>query len=129
MPKGKKRKEGTPESEVEEAANRMKKYPERLRSARTSTIWNDFLMDIGIKPEIVKSKSGSDFWDKVRNRVEEKELGITYRQAAEHGADIETGIFRDAKGRFTKEAKGNIPVVSYRSMETGRFVSKKSLEN
>ena len=123
------RKEGTPESEVEEAANRMQKYPEHLRSARTSSTWQKFLIDIGVKPEIVKSKSGSDFWDKVRNKVEKKELGITYRQAAEHGAGIETGIFRDAKGRFTKEAEGNIPVVSFRSMETGRFVSRKSLEN
>ena len=117
------------EREIEEAARRMQKYPEHLRSARTSSIWNDFLIDIGVKEEIVKSKSGSDFWDKVRNRVEEKELGITYRQAAEHGADIETGIFRDAKGRFTKEAEGNIPVVLFRNMETGRFLSRKSLEN
>ena len=129
MPKGKKRTAEDYEREIEEAANRMQKYPEHLRSARTSNLWNDFLVDIGIKHEIVKTKSGSDFWDKVRNKVEVRELGITYRQAAEHGADIETGVFRDAKGRFTKEAKGNIPVVSFRSMETGRFVSRKSLEN
>ena len=128
MPKGKKRTAEDYEREIEEAAKRVQKYPEHLRSARTSSIWNDFLVDIGVKPEIVKSKSGNDFWDKVRNRVEEKELGITYRQAAEHGADIETGIFRDAKGKFTKEVTDR-PVVLFRSMETGRFVSRKSLED
>ena len=129
MPKGKKSTAEEYERDIEEAANRMKKYPEHLRSARTSGIWKDFLLDIGVSEKIVKSKSGSDFWDKVRNRVEMEELGITYRQAAEHGADIETGIFRDAKGRFTKEAEGNTPVISYRSMATGKFVSRKSLES
>ena len=110
------------EREIEEAANRMQKYPERLRSARTSSIWNNFLIDIGVKQEIVNSKSGSDFWDKVRNRVEEKELGITYRQAAEHGADIESRRRISSKGtEYTQ--------ITLRNMETGRFVSRKSLEN
>ena len=123
MPRGRRsRTKEDYEREIEEAATRIKKYPEHLRSARTSSIWNDFLIDIGVKPEIVKSKSGGDFWDKVRNRVEEKELGITYRQAAEHGADIETYERTSSKGKvFTQ--------IAFRNMETGRFVSRKSLEN
>ena len=87
MPKGKKRKEGTPESEVEEAANRMKKYPEHLRSARTSTIWNDFLIDIGVKPKIVESKAGGEFWNQVREKIYTKQLKRRdiYKEAREIG--------------------------------------------
>ena len=129
MTRNRKRTSEDYEREIEEAAKRMQKYPEHLRAARTSHTWNYFLIDIGLKSEIVKSESGGAFWDKVRNRVEVKELGITYRQAAEHGADIVTGVYRDTKGKFTTKAEGNISVVSFRSMETGRFVSRKSLED
>jgi len=57
------------EKEIEEAAKRMKEIPEHLRSARTSSIWNDFLVNIGVKPQIVESKSGSNFWNQVREKI------------------------------------------------------------
>ena len=129
MPKGKKRTAEDYEREIEEAAKRMQKEPEHLKAARHNRSWLIFLDSIGVNPNSTRTEKGQGFWEDVRNKVQEKELGITYRQVAEHGADIETGIFRDAKGRFTKEAEGNIPVVLFRNMETGRFVSRKSLEN
>ena len=70
------RKGGTPESEVEEAADRMEKYPEHLKSARDSNAWNNFLVNIGVKEDIVKSDSGSDFWAKVRNKITERQVPI-----------------------------------------------------
>jgi len=127
MPKGRKRTDADYDRETEEAAKRMNKYPEHLRSARNSKTWSDFLVNIGVKEEIVESKSGSVFWDKVRDRVQEREMPISYRQAAEHGADIETNYYRDTKGRITKTDTGK-PVFIYRNMETGRFVSKESLQ-
>ena len=101
------------EREIEEAAKRMKKYPEHLRSARTSPEWKQFLLDIGIEPKIVSSDSGRDFWEQVRSRVSEKEIGFTTRQLAEANAEYEP------LGRGSQ----------FRSKETGRFVSKKSLKN
>ena len=84
---GKKRTAEDYEREIEEAAKRMKKYPEHLRSARTSRVWNDFLIDIGVKPEIVKSKSGSDFWEQVREQLYTRQAGRRdlYMEAREAG--------------------------------------------
>ena len=64
------------EREIEEASNRMEKYPEHLKSARSSSAWNDFLINIGVKEDIVKSDSGSDFWTKVRNKIIERQVPI-----------------------------------------------------
>ena len=129
MPKGKKRTSADYEREIEEAAKRIKKYPEHLRSARTSKLWNDFLIDIGVKPEIVKSESGSGFWDKVRQEVLPREsVRLPERQIQEHGAEVLTKLYRDAKGQFTKIATDR-EVYVYRSIETKRIVSRKSLED
>ena len=57
------------EREIEEAAKRMKKYPEHLKSARHSSEWKNFLINIGLEPKAVSSPSGSDFWEKVRNQI------------------------------------------------------------
>ena len=75
------------EREIEDAAKRMKKYPEHLRSARTSSEWKDFLIDIGVKPEIVNSKSGSDFWKQVREKINprQQERRTIYQEAKQAG--------------------------------------------
>lgn len=67
MPKGKGQRDY--EREIEEAAKRMRKYPEHLKSARHSSEWKQFLIDIGLEPKAVSSQSGSDFWEQVRNQI------------------------------------------------------------
>jgi len=109
----KQRKKDTYEKEIEETAQRMLKYPEALRSARSTPEWKQFLLDVGILPEIVSSDSGKQFWSKVKNKIVEQELGISQRTLEEKNVEYEP------KGRGSK----------FRSKETGRFVSKKSLEN
>ena len=129
MPKGKKRTAEDYEREIEEAAKRMQKYPEHLRSARTSNTWNDFLIDIGVKPEIVKSKSGGDFWEKVRQDIIPVEsIRLPERQIQEHGAEVLVKLYRNAKGQFTKTTTER-EVYVYRNIETKKIVSRKSLEN
>jgi len=75
------------EREVIEAAKRMKKYPEHLRSARDSDVWKDFLINIGVKEDIVDSSSGSDFWESVREKVDSKHIQrlSIYQQARSVG--------------------------------------------
>ena len=82
-----KRKDGTPENEIEEAAKRMEKYPEHLKSARTSDTWNDFLINIGVNPKTVDSKQGSSFWNKVREEINPRqaERRSLYQEARQAG--------------------------------------------
>ena len=122
MPKGGKRKRGTPDSEVEEAARRMEKYPEHLQSARSSRKWQNFLEGIGI------TTGKADFWEAVRDKVYIDRTGFTERTLAEQGIVIAEGLYRGVGGKFTSEVTDR-PIVSYRSFTTGRFVSKKSIEN
>lgn len=56
--------------EIEEAAQRMRKYPECLRSARSSPEWQNFLLEVvGVNPSAVESKSGQNFWNDVREKI------------------------------------------------------------
>lgn len=71
MPKGGKRKDGTPEHEIEEAEKRMRKYKECLESARDSETWLEFLEKIGVNIDILESDRGQDFWEKVRQKIDE----------------------------------------------------------
>ena len=105
MSRGKRSKEDY-EREIEEAAKRMKKYPEYLEATKDSEDWIDFLKSIGI------TTSGADFWQDVRDRAYKKEVGFKPRVLQEHRVEY------DPRGRGSK----------FRSNETGRFVSRESLE-
>lgn len=72
MPRGGKRKGGTPKHEVEEAAERMKKHPEYLRAAKNSGAWLDFLDSIGI--DTINTGSGQAFWEDVRLLIPNREI-------------------------------------------------------
>lgn len=109
----------TDPEEVERAAKRMKKFPEHLRSARDSDTWKDFLIGIGVKT------SGAPFWEDVREEVVESEVGFTPKQLERSNIIIST-VYRDNKGKFTKDVTEN-RVIVYRSAKTGRFVSPISI--
>lgn len=134
MPKGGKRKGGTPEEEVWDAVKRMRKYPEHLESARNKSTWYNFLSEIGIYQDILESESGKGFWDRVRTKIiaEEKTpvsyRDITVRMLREANVKIETSfaIYRSPTGKFTTEPTGEKMLI-LRSKETGRFVSRKKL--
>ncbi len=129
MPRGGRRKKGTSEKEVEEAAERMRNYPEYLGAARDSDNWIEFLDEIGVYPESLQA--GRDFWEEVRGNVIEEITGFSPRKLAEANAEIVSGklIYFDESGKFTtEEQEGQEPIISYRSKETGRFVSRKSIE-
>lgn len=115
MPKGKKRTNEEYEKEIEEAAKRMKKYPEHLKAARYSSEWVEFLSNIGIGT--TESKEGSDFWEKVRNKVNIHEHGLSVRRMAELNVEP-----------FHWTSKTGKPVNQYRDKETGRFISRKTLD-
>ena len=71
MPSHSKRSPADYEREIEEAARRMKKYPEHLKAARNNKAWNNFLLDVvGVKPKIIDSNKGDKFWNDVRNKIE-----------------------------------------------------------
>ena len=126
MPKGK-RKTRDYDREIEEAAKRMHKYPEYLHAASDSEEWRNFLLDIGVNPEIVKSSSGRDFWEKVRDKVTITETGYTVRGLAEQNVRMITGVFRDARGRYTAQVTDQ-PIISYYHEPTKRFISPVFLE-
>lgn len=118
------RKDGTPEKEVEEAADRMEKYPEHLKSARKSDTWNNFLINIGVKEDIVKSKSGNDFWARVRNKIEDRQVPIKPAVSRREFLAILTlaGITEEVvMSRYNK------PQIIHRGAG-GRFVSVKSYQ-
>lgn len=124
MPKGKRSKRDY-EREIEEAANRMMKYPEYLEAAMFSQDWQDFLLNVvGVNPDAVLSKAGKDFWASVRDKMPEKDTGYTTRYLEEQNVTIVTGVYRDAKGRFTNKPTER-PVYSYKDLETGQFRSYK----
>lgn len=113
--------------EIEEAARRIKKKnPEILKSTGSSRDWFDFLDNLGVHPNTTQSEAGKDFWESVREKITENEIGVTNRQLAEANVEVVKGIYRDAKGRFTKEVTDK-SVYSFRSKETGKFVSRKTI--
>lgn len=106
MPRGGKRKGGTPEEEVDDAASRMRKRPEHLKSARSSEAWQGFLSDLGIMTR------EADFWERVRDKIyvdprptvkfvlKMQERGVSVEYIVKRGY----AIHRDMKsGRFTKK--------------------------
>ena len=111
MPKGRKRTTEEYEREIEEAAKRMKKHPEFLRSARTSDEWQDFLQDIGV------TTYKADFWESVRDKVYIKEVGFTQRRLDEERVSYEQYVRSSGKTQTI-----------FRSNETGRFVSPKTID-
>lgn len=80
------------EREIIEATKRMRKYPEHLKSARDSSTWKDFLINIGVKEDIIGSASGSDFWESVREKVDSKHIKrlSIYQQARSVGMPVKT---------------------------------------
>lgn len=116
MPKGNRGKRDY-EREIEEAARRMRKYPEHLRAAIDSEEWRAFLMDIGIKPEILDFDRGRGFWDSVRDKVVEPFIsGFTLRGLAEQGVIIAPIKYKSGEQ------------VRLREYGTGKFTSQKKLE-
>ena len=87
MAKGRKRTKAEYESEIEEAAKRMKKYPEHKKSAKNSQEWSDFLIDIGVNEKVVDSEAGSKFWNDVREEIYTRpaERRNIYKEAREAG--------------------------------------------
>jgi len=73
MPKGSKTRDY--EREIEEASNRMRKYPEHLKSARRNDTWYEFLSNIEISQDILDSPSGQSFWDSVQNKILTDDVG------------------------------------------------------
>ncbi len=118
--------------EIEEAAKRMRKYPEHLKAAQDDETWIDFLDNIGVNARTTDSEAGQDYWKKVADKVTENELPISaegvggQRWLTEKRVKMQV-LYRDSKGHFTKTVTEK-QVISYRSLETGRFVSRKSLE-
>lgn len=124
MPKGRKKRDY--DKEIEEAAERMRKRPEHLQSARNRSAWKRFLVNIGVIPESMSSDRGSAFWEDVRQAISPPVVYYSTQELIERGIREETGkLYRDAKGHFTKEAEGNTPVSLYRNIDTGQFVSRK----
>ena len=87
MPRWRKRTQEEYDREVEEATKRMGKYPEHLKSARTSSTWTDFLINIGVNPQAVDSKQGGDFWNKVREEINPRQVTrrSIYQEARQAG--------------------------------------------
>jgi hypothetical protein len=134
MPRGRRgnrRKRDYPR-EIEEAVGRMQKYPEHLQAAKDSEEWHNFLQDNGIFTSY--SPEGNNFWEQVRDRTFEKEMGFTARSLAEQGVEVITGkrrqSERDAKsGKFVKGTGEIKEYMIFRNYETKKFVSRKSLTN
>lgn len=145
MPKGRKRTKEEYEEEVEEAAKRMKKYPEHLKAAKNNTTWLTFLDNIGVAT--TETKQGQGFWDRVRSKI--KPTRPTWREPYINPATKQTS-YRDKSGRFVSPASIGAPArakpvklvptsrqlienlaeayenpktrqVSYRDVETGKF--------
>lgn len=128
------RKGKTPDSEIVKAVNRLRKYPEYLKSARNNNLFNQFLDKIGIP---ITTDNQQEFFEKVRNRINEEQEQIaqvkeetvyqkyvrqpsykwpTSRQMAEQRAEIVIG--KDGKP-LTYKSTG---LPKYRDIETKQFI-------
>lgn len=127
MPKGKGQRDY--DREIEEAIERMKKYKEHLASARTNDTWQEFLMNIGVNPDAVTSSAGSNFWDKVRTRINQEARVEKARDSAlEREADELVRLI----ARRELELRVEVRVVKGREViqvrdEKGRFTSRKGI--
>ena len=127
MPKGgRKRTQAEYEKEIIEAAKRIQKYQEALKSARQSETWFDFLTDIGVNSDILESKQGKDFWNDVARNITGKEPAVhpTARQVAEANSQVEQVRY---KREFKGGRIGNVSYTVFRNKTTGRFVSAKDI--
>lgn len=145
MPKGRKRTQAEYEKEIEEAAERMKKKPEHLKSAKDNATWLEHLENIGVTT--TGTKQGQSFWEKVRNKIVPTRPRYTEPYVNPKTKQVS---YRDSKGRFASYKSLGIPKrakpvrqeptlrqlaeervyiyknpktmqVSYRDSETGRF--------
>lgn len=116
MPKGRKRTKEDYDDEIKNAAKRMKKYPEHLRAARNNSTWLNFLEDIGVKT--IQTPKGGDFWENVRSEINKPEQIWSPQQLIERGAVS-----------ITRESKYGKKWYVYRNIDTGQFVSPKTLTN
>lgn len=116
------------EREAEEAEKRLRKYPDRLKSATDSDTFIDFLADIGVYHRAISG--GSDFWESVRGKVIEKDTAPIPKQ----GEKAKSGLFTE---RQLAEARVNITSwttkhgkvqVRYRDYETGKYVKRSDIE-
>lgn len=117
------------EFEIAEAAKRMKKYPEHLRSARDSEVWYQFLINkVQINPDTIDSTAGMKFWEDVRNEIKGQEPQVfTERQILLQKIEVterELTMQRLDVAEYTRGKQGKTQIV-YRDVETGKFVSKK----
>lgn len=74
--------------EIEEAAKRMRKYPEHLKAARTNQTWIDFLIDVaGVSPDTTTSTKARNFWGQVKEKIEpeQAERRSLYKEARQAG--------------------------------------------
>ena len=76
------------EKEIEDAAKRMRKYPEHLKAARTNQTWIDFLIDVaGVDPNATTSAKAQNFWKEVQEKIEPKQAQrrSLYQEARQAG--------------------------------------------
>lgn len=74
--------------EIEEAAERMKKYPEHLKAARANRTWVDFLINVaGVDPNTTTSTKAQNFWKEVQEKIEPRpaERRSLYKEARQAG--------------------------------------------
>lgn len=138
MPKGKRK--SIDEDEIEDAARRMQKHVEHLRAAGSSVAWVEFLENIGVNPDIMKSKTGGNFWENVRQVLKpipkyvpaRDKLGrfrkpdIPYQKQPKVRPPtyaprelIDRGIKQEVIHRESTDK----PITVFRDMDTGRFIS------
>lgn len=115
------------EKEADEAIKRLKKHPEYLEASMNNKKFLDFLDNIGVNPDTYESEKGGNFWESVRQKIEEREIGFTASQLTEVKVKIITGLFRDTKGHFTT-TKTDKPILSFRDLSTGKFIGKRGIK-
>ena len=137
MPKGRKRTQAEYEKEIEEAARRMQKHPEYRNSARNNKTWQNFLVNVlGIN---IDSEEGQKFFNDVRSKIvgtrepakiSEYQKYITRdrfsRPTMRQLTEARATLTMDSKGKTIHYKSSGLP--KYRSSETGRFVSMKSIK-
>jgi len=101
-----KRRKPTPEAELNDAIERMRKKPEAIKAAKDTPAWREYLDNLGIHENAINSDNGSKFWERVRENV-----GVQ---------QDDKGQYRDARGRFARNPNARPP-------EPRRFVTDRAI--
>ena len=114
------RKKGkTPEKEIAEAAERIrKKGRESLTAASDSEEWLEYLNEIGVRT--TSTEAGEDFWEKVRKKILPEPEPERIPERPRLKATPVTS-YRDAKGRYSKQPTANQKIVVVYRDARGRF--------